>query len=93
MALFFKNPNDPNSLQNKAAITTWLVNYGIATHSYTVTITELPCPHKHDNCADYSTLITIITHDNTINNELNYIINKPLIYIRKHDIKNLLNNN
>jgi hypothetical protein len=90
MALFFKNPNDPNSLHNKAAIVTWLMQYSIIANEHTVTITELPCPHKHDNCADYSTLITIVVNNNGNEMEFTYIINKPLIYIRKHDVKNLL---
>ncbi len=85
MALLFKNTNDPQGLINKQAITLWLNQCALTTEQSQITITELPCPHEHDNCADYTTIIAITT---TITEQL-YTIHKPLLYIRKHDIYNL----
>lgn len=87
MALLFKNSNDPEGLVNKQAITLWLRQYALATEQSHIIITELPCLHQHDNCADYTTIISITTNST----EQLYTLHKPLLYIRKHDIYNLIN--
>ncbi|MEQ1733164.1 MAG: hypothetical protein ABL940_05795 [Bacteroidia bacterium] len=88
MPLFFKNPNDPNLLQNKQAVTAWVIQYALATATDTVTVTELPCIHAHDNCAEYTVLISV----SNAHNETLYTLHKPLLYLRKHDIYNLTKN-
>ncbi len=80
--MFFKNPNDPELIENKKAISKWMQFYFKQDSNTSISILEIACTEQ--NCAHATTQITT--------NEKTFTIHKPLLFIRKNDIYELFKN-
>lgn len=81
----FKNPNDPDNQMIRDKIKEWLLQYLHIDQSSVSSIDEVPC--RDPGCPDIFTRIVCI--QNTEPKE--FIVHKPLTFVRKVDIKALVN--
>ena len=81
----FKNPNDPDNQMIRAKIKEWLQQYLNIDPELVATIDEIPC--RDPGCPDIFT--RIVYRYNAEKKE--FIIHKPLTFVRKIDIQALVN--
>lgn len=78
----FKNPLDPQNLQITKAIKTWATELYQLPDEVVITVAELKC--CGEDCPHIETVITIWEAE-----PKRLRVQKPLVYVRKHDLVKL----